>query len=34
MKVRSVSKKEMAAVHPAIPDAYEKLEQGLSLIHI
>jgi peptide/nickel transport system substrate-binding protein len=28
MKVRSVSKKEMAAVHPAIPDAYEKLEQG------
>jgi peptide/nickel transport system substrate-binding protein len=28
MKVWRVSKKEMEKIHPAIPDAYEKLEQG------
>ena len=28
MKVRRVSKKEMEKVHPAIPAAYEQLEQG------
>ena len=28
MKVRRISKKEMEKIHPAIPDAYEKLEQG------
>lgn len=28
MKVWKISKKEMEKVHPAIPDAYEKLEQG------
>ncbi len=28
MKVRKVSKKEMEKIHPAIPAAYEKLEQG------
>lgn len=28
MKVWKVSKKQMEKIHPAIPDAYEKLEQG------
>lgn len=28
MKVRRVTKKDMERIHPAIPDAYEKLEQG------
>ena len=28
MKMRTISKKEMEKIHPAIPDAYEKLEQG------
>ena len=28
MKVRRVTKKEMERIHPAIPAAYEKLEQG------
>jgi len=28
MKVSNVSKKQMEKIHPAIPDAYEKLEQG------
>ncbi|WP_374686347.1 ABC transporter substrate-binding protein [Promineifilum sp.] len=28
MKMRRVSKKEMEKIHPAIPAAYEKLEQG------
>lgn len=28
MKVRKVSKKAMEKIHPAIPDAYTKLEQG------
>jgi peptide/nickel transport system substrate-binding protein len=28
MNLRKISKKEMERIHPAIPDAYEKLEQG------
>jgi hypothetical protein len=28
MNLRRISKKEMERIHPAIPDAYEKLEQG------
>ena len=27
MKMRRISKKEMETIHPAIPDAYEKLER-------
>lgn len=28
MKLQRISKKEMEKIHPAIPDAYDKLEQG------